>query len=419
MNKLSNLHSVIACLVFGCLFVTTPIAFSQAGEDTYHSTIQDSRFLVPQPRYETKLWQSWKKDDDQRVGLVWGLSLSGESFQTSSNIQSQTATYGFKAKFRYKIMDNLELRSKANLAFQSGRTQDIFGDLEPVSGIYLRRALLQWTPFGDWLKLDAGVISQRWLDNELFIRGGAGFPGARQYVKYKAKNYSVGFTAQQLIPTSATLSTQVAEKEATPTFNTQTLNGDVRLGKYNVGGAQFTLFQFANLPRVVAWESGKWGNNIVGGAVQDTNTRFRSNFGGWVSELWLEQKFTNNFSAQIGMDVIKNTQAEDSTGESQSIQLSAAYQSGQWVIAPSVNSYFIEPDAVPAFYNSSIYGHNNRIGTAYTLGVESKKWNTLFNISFIDSQILQENGLTPTPVRTQPEDQQTIYISVETAYDLI
>ena len=81
------------------------------------------------------------------------------------------------------------------------------------------------------------------------------------------------------------------------------------------------------------------------------------------------------------------------------------------------NNYFIESDAVPAFYNSYKMGHNNRIGNGFKLSVESKSWGIIFSGEYYKADLLRNQG--PIASGLQQNNQETFYFKMETMYDFI
>lgn len=400
-------------LIFWCLVATSVSLHAFAGdkEPYYDSSIQRSNFLPMEPKYQKGLYD---QIDDRRSAFLWKLRFDGQGLQTDGNINSQWAGGTFVGKFKYKLMDDLKFVAKMNMAVRTGSTQDIFGDLEPNSGIYPRKVNIKYEPFEKILWIKAGLIQQRFFNQPLFLRG-LPFMGLSQWIGKKGHRATLGLRLQQMIPTAYTASTRVADRETTPNFFTESLEGKLIPTKNTILFGRATHFRYTNLPPSVAWRSCIYGNTVT--CTAPNNSRFEYEFEGYMWQGGLEQKFSNSLSAQFHYDVIINNQAPEENGEARSIWGSLANDFGRWIVAAKYKDFFIEADAVPALYNSYLLGHNNRIGNSYELNVESKDWGVIFKGQYIKADLLRPNGVTFNNV--QQDNQQTIYFAVETMYDFI
>lgn len=404
-------------LAFWCLIATIFVASLDAsaqGQDTgafYDSSLQRSNFLSVDPQYERIIEDQLT---DRRTVFLWKLRFDSQSLQTENNIQSQNIGATIRGKFRYKLVERLDFRATGNLSLESGRSQSIFGDLEPSSGIYPRDMKLHWTAITNHLEIDFGQIHQDWHNEPLFI-GNLGFPGVSESLFWSNNTYDVAVIAQQLIPTSSTLSTRVTEREEVPTLTTETIQGTVHLSSTNYLKGRLTHFQYKNLPHIVAFDSFIYGNTVTNSDIN--NAEFIYGFGGYMTQLAFEQKITNSLSASIQWNTIHNTQAPSQVGEAQSIRAWVANDFGRWILAGMYMNYFIESDAVPAFYNSYRFGHNNRIGNSFEINLESKPWGVIFKAHYTEADLLSESARRIDGL--QQDDQKTIYFAVETMYDFI
>lgn len=422
MRKDKYLHKaryIWTLLMKWCLIGTTLLSVQTVEAVTsdeelilYDSSLQRSNFLSIDPQYQGILLEQIK---NRRAVFLWKFRFDSQSLSTENNINSQNVGATVRGKFNYKLVDDLQFHAKVNLSLESGRSQDVFGDLEPSSGIYPRELKLQYRPFGDLFILDFGQLHQKWLNQPLFL-GNLGFPGVKQTLGYANKRFAIDLVAQQLIPTSATLSTRVTEREETPTLTTETLQATYQISSLNFVKGRFTHYRYQNLPAIVAFESGIYGNSI--GGFDQKNSFFEFEFDGFMTQLAFEQKISDSLSAQVQWDTIKNNEAPDSLGEAQSIRAWLANDFGRWIVAASYMNYFIEGDAVPAYYNSYRLGHNNRIGNAFELNLESKDWGVIFRGVYTEADLLRPSARRALD-GLQQDNQQTIYFAVETMYDFI
>lgn len=404
-------------LAFWCLIATILVASSKAfaqGQDVgtfYDSSIQRSNFLSTDPRYEKILEEQL---GDRRSIFLWKLRFDSQSLETADNIQSQNVGATFRGRFTYKLLENLDFRAAGNISLESGRSQSIFGDLEPASGLYPRELKLHWQAVKDHITIDFGQIHQEWFNDPLFISN-LGFPGVAETFFISTKTIDMALNAQQLIPTSSTLSTRVTERESMPTLTTESAQATIHLSTSNFLTGRLTHFRYNNLPHIVAWESSIYGNSVNDG--DQNNAVFIYQFEGYIGQLGFEQKFTDSLSSQIQWGIIKNNKAPKEVGEAQSFRVSLVNDFGRWIIGGMYTNYFIESDAVPAFYNSYRFGHNNRIGNSFEINLESKDWGVIFKAHYTEADLLNEAARRIDGL--QQDDQKTIYFAVETMYDFI
>ena len=400
-----RLAVIIAGFLLGGLAAPMECAYA------YDSSIQRSNFTT-NPRYLRDLEE---QISHRRAQFLWKLRFDAQSLETDDNIQSQLAGATFGLRFRYKIIDSVELRAKANLTLESGRSQDLFGDQEPGSGIYPREFLLRWGLYQDFVSIDTGLIQQTLSQSDPLFISNLAFPGVAENFEYRWGRNSIGLYLQQTIPSSYTRSARVAEREDIPYYYTETLKAMLGWNKFGFITGEVSHFRYENLPAIVAFDSFLYGNTVL--APDQTNGRFLYGFDGFRTRLGGEQKFSRNLAGQLFWTTIINNAAPSDAGESQSFYGSLSYDVGRWIVSGHYRNFFIESDAVPGSYNSHLLGHNNRIGNAYSFDLESKDWGVRFRGQFVQSDLLNESNIRVDGI--QQNNQQSFYFSVETSYDFI
>ncbi|MBY0314476.1 MAG: hypothetical protein K2Q26_03085 [Bdellovibrionales bacterium] len=350
-----------------------------------------------------------------QLGAMWKARIYGEG----ADLESQTAQIGgFEVSFesKYKLLENLEARADVRGKFENGRTQSFFGDLEPLSGILVREATINYKPFySDVLSGKAGIIDQDVLGMPLLMYRRA-FPGVSAKVRGQwTEEFSTSVMSQALIPTSSTLSTRTVEKEATPQFNTHTLSLDydqkTQTGVHLFGlGISGSLYEFKNLPSFVAFESQKRGNfySQVNGP---NNSSFAFPFRGWFAKAFADYRINHRVQPYISYQVIKNEEAPATYNDGQVVAVGTVimFQNYNWFV--TYENFFAESDVVPAFYNSWGYGNTNKKGNGVDTSLEFKKYNFRLRAQYYKADVLNPDGLQ--------QNQDYFYFGVETAYDKI
>lgn len=348
------------------------------------------------------------KLQDSRLAMLWRISMSGESFST---VNENSDVVGTRADFlvNYKLLEDLYFDAGIRFNLESGYSQSIFGEVEPGSNITPLDAVAEWRP-ASFFKMKAGIVSQGQWDLPIFLRRIA-FPGASETFTLASDNkrYSVSFNAQQLIPTSSTLATRVREREDSPQLFTETIEvhaDPVGWVKYH---GRFSLFNFNKLPHQVAFDSQAYGNTINNGG--PNTAEFVFGFNGMIIQNNFEFRFNSKIAAIVNWSIIKNNSAADSYNDAQMVNPGFALDFGKFILNPNVTFYFVESDAVPAFYNDFQFGHNNRQGINYQLSTEIKEWNIRFRAGYTDAKVLNDSFFQ--------QDIKYIYLTMDMAYDII
>jgi len=379
----------------------------------YPSIIQNSKFLfnpAEESNYASRLFQ---KQASKKTNLIWKLGLDGQGLQTDRNNNSQVASLQTRLKLRSNLTRQLSIFGDARVRFRSGRTQRLFGDQESGTNIYLRQGELNFQGWKKRITIGAGVLSQKSMVNNPFLVGSLGFPGVHQRIKIKGKTWGVALAAQQVIPTSSTLSTRVQGREQVPSLFTEklTLDWHPRKGTWIAG--RLGWFSFYNLPSIVAHQSQLFGNTFTG--QNDNNAFFLFGFNGWSNQFIVDQAITSRLAVQVKGIFLRNIAAEDTLNESRILSGVLAYEGKKWLYFLGGESFFSEPDSSPSYYNSWRRGHNNRIGWGMSAFIESKVHNFRFGFEFFDAKLLNVNQFSES---IQQDNQQTFLVKLETAYDL-
>lgn len=352
-----------------------------------------------------------------KIGLAWKSRLYGEM----AELQTQSAQIGgaeINLASQYKLLESLEARVNVRAKFENGRAQSFFGDLEPLSGILLREAVVKYMPVNE-ISLRLGVIDQDALDMPLLMSRRS-FPGGAVDLKGDwTQEFSTTFTSQLLIPTSSTLSTRTVDKEATPQFTTQTVSAEYNK-KTDSGDHHYSLklsgslYEFKNLPSFVAFESQKRGNILPGNGTQvygPNNSVFAYPFKGWFARAFADYKINGLLQPYAAYSVIKNNEAPETYNDGHLISVGTVVMFSDYNWFVSYENFFAESDVVPGFYSSLGYGNTNKKGSGIDTSIEFKKYNFRIRAQYYKADVLNPDGLQ--------QDQDYFYLGVETAYEKI
>jgi len=337
-----------------------------------------------------------------RFSGEWALGIGGESF---SEGQDEGTMVGFtlQPRLTYSFTDNFDMYASGKLQLISSQLQTRFNDSRQ-SGILANEVVVRLRPL-EILEFKAGALGQGYLATPLLITDRA-FPGISETLRFGSKQNYFRLIASQSIPTFNSFSTRRVEKEKTPFFYTETLQGGFALGKDFELSVTSSHFRFFDLPAVVAYESSRWGNTVFGDI--PGNSYFAYEFEGWTVGGEICFCSLDKFKLRAGGYRIKNIKAEPTFNRGQEFFLSSDMEFSGLVVSPYYLQFFNEADTAPARYNSGSRGHNNRKGVGFGLKVLFRPYNFRIVAEYIRSDVIN-----PSFVQ---ENLGSIQLKVETLY---
>lgn len=304
---------------------------------------------------------------------------------TSKQIYSK---FRLDSNIRFYPTKNLKMNVEPYVNLYSGRAQsNSSNDLESNS-FGISEAAVYYRPLR-YFELSAGALNQHGRINNPLLMSNRAFPGIEGKLRLSNTKKTVRLTiaSEITVPTSQSLETNARQLEPTPFFTAHTMNVRFSFFKRAQLESWITHFNFEDLPMTVAEKSGTMGNTVkhqyyfkypYEGVSLGSKTSFP--LYGEDLEANLAGRFLQNFNAPSGL----NSGHELSGGLTVRVNKNVE-------VAPSVKYFRNEPDSSPAYYNSSEYGHNNRHGYAYILGLMFKKWNFGIFGEFVDSHLIYKN----------------------------
>ena len=353
---------------------------------------------------------SWRRSKETKFAYK-----IGSGFDSFANEREQAQFFGLtlRGDFKAQLMESLNARIKGGVDLTTGYAQSRFGDNVGSSGVYLQEAILNWRMVNSSLLrayVDGGAVDQGVFRAPLFISEQA-FPGVRETLVFgSSKEFKLRVWAQQTIPTSRTLSTRTVDAEVTPTFLSETVDLTIEPNDSLKMQAAVTHFAFNSLPSAVALESVIYGNSTD--EIGPNTSRFRYRFDGVMARGDIDVSLGSSIKWTLEGYVIQNTAAPEGFRNAQHILTGFDVRvPGEINLRPTVSTFFIEDDAVPGFYNSSIAGHNNRSGFSAGLEAFFQKQRFKLKADYIDADVINFN--------INQSRQQTLKIGFETFYEIL
>lgn len=357
----------------------------------------------------SKLLEDRAEKAGKRVSLLWNLESEADSY--SSSIDNYFY-FQFKGvgKLRYKLLKQLTLNLKANVLFQGGQAQSRFGDLLPSGPAYLSYGYINYDVLGDErIAIQAGALSQfEVFGNNVFISNRA-FPGVGESVTILNEDWFLRLRAQQVVPTTYTFSTSLVERESTPTLSSANVDLSYQFEDLKLG-LMAGVFDYGSLPAAVANSSRLYGNTVQGTGFA---SQFIFDYRGWLVNLEGIYNLSKDTSFRALVSMLENLGAPSTYNQSQVIQLSAHHRLNRdFGFDIVLSDFFIESDAVPAFFTSRSLGQTNRKGFAVEAGFQWVEKKIRLSAGYAISDLIN-----PDPGLRQL-DNDIITLNLETAYDI-
>ena len=334
-----------------------------------------------------------------------GMLRLGSQYLTDETDEGANATFGFAAKFNYKFVDWLKLRSETRLTFSQERFQSQIDDDRFSDGFSMKEAVAVVEP-NRYLEFGAGAVNQNYFISSPLLMSNRSFPGLYQQLQYtQGRNY-VALRLGQSVPTSRSFDANRQEKEKNPYYYTAGLRGRAIIGKHFGIEPYVTHYRYENLPSVVAFRSAIRGNTVPD--PQPTNSRFAFDFAGVLGGLKTEIRPNRRISLVGEYQYIRNGEAPETFNTGQWLGASVRTRYNQMVFAPGVATFYNESDTSPAFYNSGEIGHNNREGMVYEFDVTFEKYKFKIGMDYVVADVVNP--------REEQSDLQYFVVTLETLY---
>lgn len=302
--------------------------------------------------------------------------------------KSDVAQFKLTPNLSFELLKSLKLNAKGSVAIQSGRVQARFENPDNAS-FNLENLSLDYSPT-QYLKLKLGALDQSHFQNDMFIYKRA-FLGASIESGFQNKIYKAKLKTQYTIPTSTSLESDRTGLEKTPSFLSAGLEFGYKLQRNLKLSSQINYFKFSNLPSIVAFDSSRMGNSVIGQT--QSESYFKHAFEGLLQTHKINWSYTKKLQQNLITNVIDNFEAPKERRRSQLVGTKLSYSFKDFDLRPGVAYFFAESDSNPAAYAHAAYGRNNREGLLYSISTEFKKLGFSISLQYIDAKTL---GLAPS-----------------------
>ncbi len=315
----------------------------------------------------------------------------GGNFYGDEKQQEQSAAASFFSKLIYSPLSFAEFDLSAGFNLITGHSQYRYGDSESHSGFSFKEAAIKLSPFSHF-KFSLGALSVQDFSIPSLVVSDYAFPGISEELMFGTEHQHIQIFAEQMIPTSSSLSTQTADQEITPAFYAEGIDLKTPLFNRNlIGGLSLGHFKFANLPGAVANQSALYGNTVY--ETGPNSSQFHYAFEGLFASGDLAWKINSKFKISLSEQLVSNGAAPVDSRLGQVTEAKIEYKAtADLIITPSFEAYFNESDSSPAYFNSAEYGHNNMEGYGGHLKIEFPKEHFSAKADYYNSSLINQNS---------------------------
>ncbi len=306
--------------------------------------------------------------------------------------KSQLVQLYLEPKLQLHLSDDFKFRARGSLSLSTARVQARFDD-PSFNTMNLNELVISYEP-SPWFNLELGALDQGQLNSIMLVDEDRAFPGAMLKSGWQGENTEVLFRAQYSIPNSVSLEMDRTGEESLPTFATQGVDVSWKPLDWAKLSATVHHFTYRNLPSVVAFQSGRLGNEVIGDTTSESY--FAYAFDGFAQNLQLDLDLHDKIKNRIQIQVIDNLEAPSDRSRSQWTGLAFDLFFKDMIVSPELAYFYAESDSVPALYSAVKLGRNNREGMFYSLKVHFQKLGLSVKASYVNANLIE-----PDPIQNK------------------
>ena len=303
---------------------------------------------------------------------------------TSAVLKTETA-----GKLKWQIVDFISFYGQALIIGRNGFEQSIHGE-ERRSGLHILEQYFDLKL--PYLIFRFGAIKQDFLQAPLLITDKT-FPSLIQEFSFDWQNKAkLTVFLQEAIMSNAG---EITKRESQiikgfPPFLTSSFFFDFDDFMEVDIKEKLTFFYMANLSPAIANRSRIYGNRIRG---QRSDSQFEYKFLGFYNSLNVKKTLSDKWILEVGGDMIYNFLAPDAYNQGERLYSSLYHNYKDFIELKLTGEYFAnQSDTSVAYFNSELYGHNNRVGGRFSLQSHFYSSGLTLGLSYIGSLPINGKG---------------------------
>ena len=355
----------------------------------------------------------YKVDDseissDFKLKSFWKSSMEGSSF--SNSIQGnrerlmKVKLYG---KFNIEWPSVVSVEFEPYLVISQGETQYRRFTKSENSPIQMKSGFLHLRPING-MSLQVGAIDQSFLSSPLLISDQTFLSALAGYL-YMKDTYEVQVVAQQAMPSVVNTFKRYSEIAQPPYFTSLFVYGEWLPSRFISFKGHVTGFYFTSLPSFMAHTSKLYGNSITG---NQALARFEHSYYGTDMNISSQIRLGSKLYLTLGYNGLINLGAPVDKSWGERIYASIDTDVLSFAKMYSRFEYFYNSsDSAPAYFNSELYGHNDRKGFLTELKAFFPKGNFEAGFRYVLSQPITPSLVNSLTANVEKQHSVLFFIS--------
>ena len=237
------------------------------------------------------------------------------------------------------------------------------------------------------MSLQIGAINQDYLSAPLLVSDQAFLSALVGYSHIRSK-YEWQVVVQQSMPSVINSFRRLNEIADSPYFSSLFLYGEWLPSDHYSFKGHLTTFYFTSLPSFIAYQSKTYGNTVFG---EKSSADFAYSYYGFNGDISTQIHVLPELYLSLGYNGVINLSAPFEKAYGERIYLITDMDFWKWTKLYSRLEYFYNnSDSTPAYFNSEIYGHNDRKGFLTELKAFFPKGNFEVGLRYVFSSSIQQ-----------------------------
>ena len=318
------------------------------------------------------------------INSAWRPQVEG-SFLRNHESQKRLMKIKLYGKFDWEINSTLTAEFEPYLVIEKGEIQSRF--VRSESAVDMRQGFFRWQPV-EGSSLQIGAINQGYLDAPLLISDQAFISSLAGYAHIKDL-YEVQTILQLSMPSVVNSFNRYNEIADTPYLTSLFVYTEWLASDYYTFRGHVTGFHFSKLPAFIADQSKLYGNTVEG---IGSSARFAYPYYGTQFDMSTQIRLGPDIYGSLGYNGIWNMGAPWERAWGERLYTIIDIDASKWFKFYARGEYFYNnSDTAPAYFNSEVYGHNDRQGFLLEVKTYVPKGNLEIGLRYVRSSPIRES----------------------------
>ena len=314
-----------------------------------------------------------------KVDSVWKAHIEASMLRNNES-RERLMKVRLHGQFDLELSPSLTAKFEPYLVMTEGEIQSRFTRAESV--IEMRQGFLNWS-YWEGSSFQLGAINQSYLNAPLLVANHAFLSALAGHLHIK-DNYEVQTILQLSMPSTVNNFRRYSEIADTSYLTSLFVYGEWLPSHYYSFRGHVTGFHFTQLPAFMAYESKLYGNTVTG---VGSSARFAYSYYGTNFDISSQFKVHRSTYVSLGYNGILNIGAPMDRAWGERIYIVTDSSVGSWFKLYSRMEWFYNnSDTAPAYFNSEVYGHNDRKGILVEVKTFLPKGNFEIGARFVRSE---------------------------------